>query len=369
MAYSGKVLDGWHGDGVLCKLDWRGSDRKLVNYLRKLNLPTVDLSPDGAALGYPSFMIDPADIGRRAAEHFLARGLKHFAHLSMDGVPSSAARCAGFASALAELGHEVHDVAAEVGCDSRRGEERLGRRLAALPRPVGLFCAADEHAALAMHACLRAGLRVPEEVAILGVNNQELICENLPVPLSSVAMDMEGLARAACAALDRMMEGKKVPAVVTWLPAQTVVARLSTHHLPTRHGGVGAAAQFIATHFHEAITVDDVAAASGMTRSGLKRAFTRELGRSIHDEIEQVRMLAIRRMLVETDLKLEVVARRAGLSGVRQLHSLFARHERMPPGAWRTATPRQPALAPRRGNSSRRQAQNRDGAAHPIVRK
>jgi len=339
MANSQEYAWGWSGDGVLCKLGCSKLHEELVDFVQQTGLPAVDMSVFGTRYGLPSIEFDPLTIAQQSVAHLLERGLRHFAWYPSQIDPPVQLREEAFRQALSAEGLDLHSLIPDPPQGKKtqwqEAAERLGQQLAALPRPVGVLAFSDEWGLRVLEACARAGLRVPEDVAVLGINNNTLVCESLAVPLSSVVLDMEQWAYDACALLDRLMDGEPIPAAMTHYPASGIISRQSTDVLAVGHKDVKAAADFIAAHYHESICVDDIVAATRMTRSGLKRAFKTHLRRSISDEVQRVRMLHIKRLLVETDWTIETIAQEVGLGGARQLYQVFERTEQTTPRKFR----------------------------------
>ncbi|WP_419192295.1 substrate-binding domain-containing protein [Engelhardtia mirabilis] len=343
MANSREPVWGWQGDGVLCKLGCTAVDEQVAQLVASLGLPAVDLSVFGPHHGVTAIEFDPDHIGALAADHLLARGIRHLAFFPDLDAPPVRLRREGFARALAERGLGLLDLA-PVQTDQVDGwiaaEEELGRRLAELPRPVGVLCFNDTWGAQVVHAAGRAGLRCPEDVAVLGVDNQALACEALPVPLSSVALDLEAWGERAAARLDALMGARErgerpTEPSLERLAVGTVVARRSTDLVAVAHRDVAAAVAFIAQHLADPVRVDAVVAAGRLSRSGLKQAFARHLGRSIQGEIERARLERIRGLLLSTDWSLETIAGEVGLSSARSVHRLFTRGGEAGPAEFR----------------------------------
>lgn len=337
MAQSQEFAHGWQGDGVICKLGCTKPHPEYQRFVRDLGLPAVDLSVFGMDAGLPSLEFDPYDIADQAIRHFFERGLHHFAWFPDDDAQPITFRRDAFVTAMAKRDHKVHLIPAFQNGQSNKGwqeaAQELGEHLLTLPRPIGVLCFSDEWGLKVLEACQRVGLDVPTDVAVLGINNNTLVCESLSVPLSSVMLDMEAWAYEACTMLDKLMDGGEVAAGLTPFPTSGIVTRRSTDVVACDHPEVAKAVAFIAEHYHQPIGVDDVVDATRLTRPGLKRAFSRHLRRSIRDEIQRVRIRHMKRLLVETDWTMETIAREVGLAGARQLYQTFERVE--------SATPRQ----------------------------
>lgn len=339
MAQSQEFAHGWQGDGVICKLGCTKLHPDYLDFVTTLNLPAVDLSIFGQDAGLPCLEFDPVDIARQAQAHFFERGLHHFAWFPDDDAPPLMMRKRAFVQTMDQLGHKVHLVPAFHGDDPGKGWQQsaqvLGEHLQNLPRPIGVLCFSDEWGLKVLEACQRVGLSVPGDVAVLGINNNTLVCESLSVPLSSVALDMEAWAYQACAMLDNIMDGNPAPTGMTHYPSTGVVTRRSTDVVACDHPEVARAVRFIADNYHKPIGVDDVVEATRMTRPGLKRAFSRHLRRSIREEVQRVRVRHIKRLLTETDWTVETIAAEVGLAGARQLYQTFERVESLTPRQYR----------------------------------
>ncbi len=339
MAQSQEFAHGWQGDGILCKLGCTRLHPEYLHFVKNLGLPAVDLSVFGQDAGLPSLEFDPVDIARQAREHFFERGLHQFAWFPDDPAPPIRYRQQAFVNAMAAHEHTVHLIPAYHQGDEQKNWQQaaqdLGNHLRDLPRPLGVLCFSDEWGLKVLEACQRVGLSVPNDVAVLGINNNTLVCESLSIPLSSVALDMEAWAYRACAMLDDIMDGKPAPAGLNPFPPSGVVTRKSTDVVATDHPEVAKAVRFIADHYHQPIGVDEVVSATRMTRPGLKRAFARNLRRSIREEIQRVRIRHIKRLLIETDYTIETIAQEVGLAGPRQLYQTFERAEHLTPRQFR----------------------------------
>jgi len=209
MAYFGQLPHGWKGDGIITLLDVQ---EEIIDFVLVARVPVVDLSVIREDVPLPRVVGDHRLVGCLAAEHFLERGFRHFAWFStMDDVVSRL-RLAGFRQTLARAGF-----ACESWFFQRRPLERrnewagkcafLERRLKTMPKPAAVFAFQDADASNVLDACADAALAVPEEVTILGVDNNELICESARVPLSSVNHDLDGVGYEGAALLHRLMLG------------------------------------------------------------------------------------------------------------------------------------------------------------------
>lgn len=304
------------------------ADRWLVNAARKLGVPLVDTAL--GELSVPmSVALDNDAIGRLAAEHFRSAGLKHFAYCGVLGRLASGERRAGFAVHLGDA--RLWDFAEPVA----EGESRLEALmewLGMLPKPAGLLVFDDKLGERVLTACRWAGLTVPQQVAVLGIGNDELMCEVCWPGLSSISLPTSRLGFEAATMLDRAMAGETVPQPHRKLQPVGVVVRASTDVVAVDDGFVKSAIQYIRVHARDFIGVEDVALALGVSRSTLDRRFAEALGRSVHQELVRVRMQLARTMLGDRSLGMAEVARGCGYATPASFSRAFRQHA----GRWPT---------------------------------
>jgi LacI family transcriptional regulator len=201
---------------------------------------------------------------------------------------------------------------------------------------VGLLASNDNRAREVLDACRAAGIFVPEEIAVLGVNDDELICELANPPLSSVIHNARKIGYEAAAMLDRLMAGKKITGDIVIDPLG-VHARKSTDLLAIEDAEVAKAVRYIREHACEGIRVDNVLEDMAMSRRSFEKRFRLAMGRPPHVEIRRVQLERVRQLLVESDFKLQKIADETGFSSAQYLAGLFHRTMGKTPGAWRQA--------------------------------
>jgi LacI family transcriptional regulator len=208
--------------------------------------------------------------------------------------------------------------------------------LRSLEKPVGLLARDDLRAREVLDACRLAGLHVPEEIAVLGVNDDELICEMADPPLSSIIHNARRVGYEAAAMLENLMSGGKVLADIVVDPLG-VHARQSTDLLAIEDAEVAKAVRFIREHACDGIRVDDVLDQVTLSRRALEKRFRAAVGRPPHMEIRRAQLERVKQLLVTSDYKLERIAEMTGFSTAQYLAGLFHRIVKMTPGAWRAA--------------------------------
>jgi LacI family transcriptional regulator len=282
-------------------------------------------------------------IGRLAAQHFLERGYRHFVWAPLIDDITNTERYRGFANRLAKEKLVCHVLPP---ADSRKEpvgtrdwtvrRRWLVRELRHLPKPLAAFGYNDCVAADIIDACDDAGLLVPEAVAVMGVDNDSMLCESLHVPLSSVCHDLEGMAYQAALLLDRLMVGRKPPKEVLRVPPTGVVTRRSTDILAVNNLEVAKALRFIRDQYsNPRLSVDDVVAATSMSRRPLEQAFRKEVDRTVNDELIYFRLERVKDLLITTKATVTEIARMTGFTRPTHLHRLFRKHVHTSPRKYR----------------------------------
>jgi LacI family transcriptional regulator len=308
--------------------------RELGKHVPKAT-PVVAIATTNRIEGVPNGLDTGGASGRLAAEHLLAMGLSNYAFCGLANVSWSRVRAGRFAEHVAASGLEpiFHELPRPKAAASWADHQaRIAGWLAALPKPAGVMACNDELAQELVEACRSAGIPVPDEVAIIGVDNDENICEHTDPPLSSVAMPHEKIGHDTAALLDRLMSGaEKAGDQVITGDATHVVGRRSTDRSVAADAVVARAIRFISDNAGDRIGTGDVAAAVNVSASGLRRKFRQALGRSILDEIRQTKARRIARMLLETDMTVSQVAQAVGYPGDRNMAGFFKSQMGMTP--------------------------------------
>ncbi|MEO6006350.1 MAG: DNA-binding transcriptional regulator [Opitutus sp.] len=315
-------LSDWDGDGVIARIETPRIARAVV----KCGLPAVDLSAARLVPTLPWVETDDAEIARLAAEHLMERGFKHFGYCGDARFNWAVWREGFFSDQLRKVGHECNAYRGDLApTDPEAQSQHLSKWIAGLPKPVGIMACYDRRGQQVLEACRNAGLAVPDEVAVVGVDNDELLCELAAPPLSSVIPNTHRTGYEAAALLDRMMGGKKVSPKAHLIAPLGVAARQSTDVLAIDDRQVAGAVRFIREHACEGINVSDLLRQVPLSRRVLEQRFQRSLGRSPHEEILHVRLNRVQRLLAETDLPLYQIAERTGFEHVEYLSVAFKR--------------------------------------------
>ena len=319
-------------------------------------VPTVTTLGEGFAAGdggraVARVVLDEAAIGRVGAAHLLDAGHRRFAFCGVRGGWSEG-REAAFVAALADAGFDPAGVATTRPMLGSGGAcpdwpallaaGAVERWVGSLDGPVAVMAGCDRLAAVVVDACERLGRRVPEEVAVLGVDNNDLRCEFARTPISSVDPDLHRVGLEAAAALERLMDGGPPPGRPVVVPPRGVVVRRSTEALRVDDAEVAEALAFIRDHAAGGAGVAEVLRAVPVSRSALERRFRAALGRGMGEEVRRVRLERARRMVTETALPLATVAERCGFKHLSHLSASFKRAFGTPPARYRREHPPRP---------------------------
>ena len=316
-------LSSWRGDGAILLPSARPP-----RWIAKSGTPCVAIGHKNAA-GIPRVGFDNLAIGRMAAQHFIERGFENFAFYRCGDGIGERERRAGFEEAVRQAGGTLHHLGARPGeakpPRKTSAEAWLGLQLKGLPMPLAVAAELDDRAIEVLDACLLAGLQTPEQVAILGVDNDELRCPFATVPLSSVETDMAGVGFAAAKLLGLLMDGGKAPDEAILIPPKEVVVRLSTDMLAIDRVEVANALRFIWDHYKDGIRANDVAEIAGLSRQRLHQLFLAYVGRSVAEEIDRRRLEAAKALLKNTKIKGYEIAKLSGFSGATHFCRSFKR--------------------------------------------
>lgn len=324
----------WHG--VISRHTTPG----LVQHCAELKLPLVDLNDIPPFPGVPKIRPDNVGIGHLGGEHFLERGYSSFAYCGFRNTGWSCERREGFLEALRLAGHNANVFDVDYPGDltpfwDARQTEALAAWVRSLPKPAAIMACNDMRGLQVVAAAQEAGLLVPEEVAVLGANNDAYRCELAYPPLSSVATNAYQSGYQAAELLAGLMQGAAPTPVDRRIEPLDVVTRHSTDVLAIPDKNVAAALSYIREHACEGLTVDTVLRHAYASRSQLEKKFRRYLGRSPQAEIRRVQVARIRQLLFETDFPLKQIAELTGFEHVEYMCVVYKRLTGEAPGAYR----------------------------------
>jgi LacI family transcriptional regulator len=318
---------GWEGDGILA---WLGAGDDLADFVKDTNKPTVDFSFRRPHLKFARVLEDHAHAAQLVAEHFMSRGFTNFMFYSDADNWSYLERGEGFVHTLKKAGHECQWLRWDHAPEYDTGREQwtrkrswLAARLKEAPKALAVFAANDQQALDVLEACEIARLAVPEQVAIVGAENYLLAPDAMRTPISSVDTNLETLGYTGAALLEDLMNGKKAPARPIRVPAVGVITGKSSDLLAVKHKGVANGLRFIWEHFHEPIRVKDLLNVAGMSRRGLHKAFLENIGRTPGQELQRLRIEKAKRLLADSNHKIEVLATMCGYQSANTFSIAF----------------------------------------------
>lgn len=328
-------LESWRGDGIISRIGTPGFEAAILS----AGLAAVDLTHRRAPFGLPRIVSDDAAIGRLAAEHLIGRGYRSLAFCGYTDLLWSTGRRDGFL-AHAPGGVRVGRVFESPGGPDagpwEKDQKAIARWLKSLPKPVGVMACNDMRGLNVIDAGRRAGLDLPAELAVIGVDDDPLMCELCDPPLSSVVPNPERIGYEAAALLDRLMDGRTEGVPKEQLvPPLGVATRLSTDALMIDDPRIAAAVRFIRQNACRGITVRDVLEHVPLSRTALERRFRRDLGRSPQAEIRGVQLRRAKELLTQTDFKMDRIAELTGFEHPEYFNVVFKREVGRTPGRFR----------------------------------
>ena len=328
-------LKEWEGDGIIA----RSTSAKMESLLRVKKIPYVELC---GARGLPEVVCDDVGNGRMAVEHFLERGLKQFAFFGIGKSWWVRWRCDNYRKALASLGYDCQIFIQKQNSKSvfptwnRSNEAALIRWLTNLPKPIGLYCDSDIHSSVVVNACRKGGIRIPWEVAVLGVDNDKTLCGITNPRISCIATNGYQVGYLAAELLHRRMIGREVDVIIPILvPSPYIVTRESTDIVAIDEPDVAEAIRYIRQFATTGISVTDVENHVSVSHATLFRKFRKFLGHSPEKEIIRVKVSCAERLLLETSLSLQQIAQRSGITPLSYFVRVFRRERNITPQAFR----------------------------------
>jgi LacI family transcriptional regulator len=327
-------LAGWDGDGILT----RTQSVEMARAIRAAGVPTVELRSTKHTPGLPFIGMDNALIGQAVAEHFLNRGYRRFAAYTLDTEEFFRERVSKFVDRVKQAGADCVLLPAQGESTPRDWEshqKRLMHWLESLPKPVGIFATNDQLAVRLLDACRRSAIAVPEEVAVVGCENEETLCEFASPALTSVRFDGHTVGWKAAERLDQLMRGEKGDGRPILVPPKGIEVRASSDEFVIEDPVVLRAARLIRERAFAGLSVAELCDELGVSRSTLERRMKAALGRAPKDELLRVRFREVNRLLRASDLTIDLIAEQTGFTHAHYLQTAYRERFGMTPGEFR----------------------------------
>jgi LacI family transcriptional regulator len=311
----------------------------MADLISRTGLPAVELRATNLKGDRPFVGMDNASIGRSVAEHFFERGYRQFAAYSLRTERFFIERVQNFVRSLESYGcrcFELPETLSDSAADWEKSQDTLINWLSLLPKPVGIFAANDQLGVRLLDACQRAGVAVPEDVAVVGAENEETLCSFATPALTSVRFDGQTVGYKAAELLERLMSGKSVKLRETLIPPKGIIVRASSDELVINDRLVANAVRLIREDANKGLNVDNLCQRLNVSRSTLDRRMKSALNRSPKEEISRIRFREVERLLIETDLTMETIAELTGFTHSHYLHAAFKQIYGETPGRFRS---------------------------------
>ncbi len=333
-----KVFDhiySWEPQGIISHVTW-----DIAEKLLDMGIPIINAMQTRRkkVVRLHTISSDYELTGRIAAEHFIGRGFRNYAYCGIADVLWAQERGKSFAKYARSAGFDVHFYPSPKSQQKQNWKYEQGlmaQWLGSLPKPLALLACNDQRAEQILEASKIAGIQIPTQLAVLGVDNDEFICELANPPLSSIAMDSGNAGFQAASLLNRLMKGHSIDAQTILVSPTHVVDRSSTDSLAVEDQDVERALRFIYQHCRKNIDVESVAANAMLSRRTLERRFKKSLGRSIQQEIRRVRVDIIAKMLLNTNLSISQIAICLNYPGIDHIARYFRQEKGISPKAYR----------------------------------
>ncbi len=322
MSLDGEIPQYWHGDGII---SFHCDDDLIINKIIQENVPTVDLGKQSSKLKLPNVIHDNIAIGRMAGEYLVGLGLQHIGYINSTCNVNDQERESGLREvAFAEQRQFYSLNLAELAS------------LEFLPKPIGIMAQNDAIALRVLDYCLSRGWKVPDEIAVMGADDDDLQCRLAEVPLTSVDDNVYNCGYEAAKLLDALMDGQAVPTKPVLIPPSRVIARQSTDIIAINHTPTVKALNFIRENYSDpTLSVEQIADNAGMCRRRLDDFFKELVGNTLAQELKRFRIDKACQLLSETDYKMYVITYQCGFTSAERLAKVFSREIGVTPSHYR----------------------------------
>lgn len=328
-------LRAWKGDGIIARIE----TEEIASEVRRLNVPIVDVSAARLVTGVPCVETNDSEFAELAANHLADRGFRNLAYCAESGFNWSNLREERFIEYSKEMGCTCSTFHSrpydEKSYSATRERQRLMNWIKKLPKPVGVMACYDFKGQQILDICREINLAVPEQVSVIGVDNDDRLCSLCTPPLSSVIPDAYGTGYKAAELLDQQMRGQKVLAEVTLMSPLGIAERRSSDIYAIDDEDIIAAERYIREHACEGMTISDLLKQVPISRRALEYRFRKLLRRTPHQEIMRIRIDRAKTLLRETDLTLAAICVQTGFAHADYLSVAFKKATGVSPSAYR----------------------------------
>src|SRR3990172_1234992 len=318
-------LTNWKPDGIIMR------DSLITKELLKLKIPTIlAIHNSSYPKNLPVIKTDSSSIAKLASEHLIEKGLKNFAFCGFNNYDWSKERRFYFNRFISEAGYKTHNYILPKRIkknDWENEQQHVSNWIKTLPKPVGIFACNDDRGQHILEVCKLIDLKVPEDVAVVGVDNDPMICEIGDPPLTSIALNVESAGYEAAKLLDGLIEKKKISKRQILVSPSHIVQRQSSNILAVDNAEVALAIRYIRNNAKNKILVKDVVKTTGISRRALERRFRKTIHRSIYDEIKLVRIEWISKLLIESDLSISKITSLFNFTDVEHISRYFKKEK------------------------------------------
>lgn len=327
---------GWQGDGIIARISTPAVAREIA----ALRVPVVNVSGialDGLTASIPRVCNDLRACGTAAARHLLDCGLRHFGYVGLPKLAHVKEHLDAFAATVAAAGHGCHVHSLSADDETTAKAASLADWLRGMPKPVGVLTWANSQGRAVIDACRRTHLLVPEDVAVISGDDDELLCESCLPTLTAIRVAAEQIGHKAAELLHLQMIGRSLPPTPITVTPLGIVTRQSTDTFAIDNHELLQVLGFIRENAIKGIRVDDVLKAVPMSRRTLERLFQEQLGRSPAEEIRRLRLDRAKHLLATTDLTVPKVAAACGFSTGHYMATVFRQELGITPLRYRAA--------------------------------
>jgi LacI family transcriptional regulator len=318
----------WQGDGIITSLN---NSRALEEFVLQARVPTVDLSIWREDIDLPRVAADNPALGRAGADHFLSMGHQHCAWFALASNPVSRARYVAYSERLAKAGITC------IRLDTIRPQDAsyITKRLKALPKPCAIYTKSDYDSVWLSNLCMDVGLRVPDDIAILGADDNRLICENQAVPLSSVRHDLKTIGYEGAAMLDKLINGQTLDHRLKLIPPRGISIRQSTDALAVTDPLIRKLLEYLKINYKRSIGTLELAEMFNISRRSLEMRFRKSMHSTIREHLIRIRIEEAKRLLNLTDETIETIAALTGFCHAPHFSNTFKKQEGISPIRYR----------------------------------